>query len=94
MTTLLMTGSLASLCWGQDANTATVTPQVQALYSEATAAEKNGDHATAIQKYQDLVKLSPGLARAYNNLGRLYFNQGNYPAAIQVLVAKNKNSVH
>jgi tetratricopeptide (TPR) repeat protein len=85
MATLLMTASLASLCWGQDASTATVTPQVQALYSQATTAEKNGDHSTAIQKYQDLIKLSPGLARAYNNLGRLYFNQGNYDAAIKVL---------
>jgi tetratricopeptide (TPR) repeat protein len=82
---LLITGSVACVSLGQDANPATVTPQVQTLYSEANAAEKNGDHATAIQKYQDILKLSPGLARAYNNLGRLYFNQGNYPAAIKVL---------
>jgi tetratricopeptide (TPR) repeat protein len=83
MAALLITGSVACVSFGQDP--ATVTPQVQTLYSEATAAEKNGDHAMAIQKYQDIIKLSPGLARAYNNLGRLYFNQGNYPAAIKVL---------
>jgi tetratricopeptide (TPR) repeat protein len=85
MAALLFTGSLVSVSRGQDTSTAAITPQVQALYSQATAAEKSGDHGTAIQKYQELIKVSPGLARAYNNLGRLYFNQGNFDAAIKTL---------
>jgi tetratricopeptide (TPR) repeat protein len=62
-----------------------VTPQVQALYEQAKAAQQRGDDATAIEKYRAMLKLAPHLAPAYNNLGRLYFNQHDYSHAAQVL---------
>ena len=62
-----------------------VTPQVQELYAQAKAAQQSGDNSTAIQKYRAMLKLAPHLAPAYNNLGMLYFNQGDYPHAAQVL---------
>jgi tetratricopeptide (TPR) repeat protein len=62
-----------------------VTPQVQALYGEAKAAQQRGDNAAAIQKYRAMLKLAPHLAPAYNNLGMLYFDQHDYPHAAEVL---------
>jgi tetratricopeptide (TPR) repeat protein len=62
-----------------------VTPQVQQLYAEAHAAQQRDDTATAIQKYREMIRLAPHLAPAYNNLGRLYFNQHEYEQAVQVL---------
>lgn len=62
-----------------------VTPEVQALYAQAKAAQARGDNAAAIEKYRAMLKLAPHLAPAYNNLGRLYFNQHDYARAAQVL---------
>jgi predicted Zn-dependent protease len=62
-----------------------VTPQVQALYAQAKAAQQKGDNAQAIERYQAMLKLAPHLAPAYNNLGRLYFNERDYEHAAQVL---------
>lgn len=62
-----------------------VTPQVQQLYAEAQAAQQHNDTATAIQKYREMIRLAPHLAPAYNNLGRLYFNQRDYEHAVKVL---------
>jgi predicted Zn-dependent protease len=62
-----------------------VTPQVQQLYAEAHAAQERNDAASAIQKYREMIRLAPHLAPAYNNLGRLYFNQHEYDRAAQVL---------
>ena len=62
-----------------------VTPQVQALYAQARAAQQHGDSAAAIEKYRSMLKLAPHLAPAYNNLGMLYFNQHDYTHAAQVL---------
>jgi predicted Zn-dependent protease len=62
-----------------------VTPQVQQLYAEAQAAQQRDDTATAIQKYREMVRLAPHLAAAYNNLGRLYFNQHDYVHAADTL---------
>ncbi len=62
-----------------------VTPQVQQLYAEAQAAQQRDDTALAIEKYRKMIGLSPHLAAAYNNLGRLYFNQHEYDRAAQVL---------
>jgi tetratricopeptide (TPR) repeat protein len=62
-----------------------VTPQVQQLYAEAQAAQQRDDTAMAIQKYREMIRLAPHLAPAYNNLGRLYFNQHEYEQAAQVL---------
>lgn len=62
-----------------------VTPQVQALYAQAKDAQQRGDNAEAIEKYRAMLKLAPHLAPAYNNLGRLYFNERDYEHAAQVL---------
>jgi tetratricopeptide (TPR) repeat protein len=62
-----------------------VTPQVQALYGQAKAAQQRGDNAEAIEKYRAMLKLAPHLAPAYNNLGMLYFNEHDYEHAAQVL---------
>jgi tetratricopeptide (TPR) repeat protein len=62
-----------------------VTPQVQALYAQAKAAQQRGDNAEAIEKYRAMLKLAPHLAPAYNNLGMLYFNEHDYEHAAQVL---------
>jgi tetratricopeptide (TPR) repeat protein len=62
-----------------------VTPEVQQLYAQAQAAQKSGDEATAIQKYRAMIRLAPHLAAAYNNLGRLYFNQHDFTHAAETL---------
>src|SRR5580704_11408385 len=62
-----------------------VTPQVQALYAQAKAAQQKGDNTEAIEKYRAMLKLAPHLAPAYNNLGMLYFNEHDYEHAAQVL---------
>jgi tetratricopeptide (TPR) repeat protein len=62
-----------------------VSPQVAQLYSEAKAAQAQGDYAGAIQKYEAILKAAPRLAPAYNNLGLLYYNQGDYAHAASVL---------
>jgi tetratricopeptide (TPR) repeat protein len=62
-----------------------VTPRVQELYSEAKQAQKDGNDAAAIEKYQAIIKLAPHLAAAYNNLGMLYFNSQDYARAVSVL---------
>ena len=62
-----------------------VTPQVQQLYAQAQAAQQRDDIPTAIVKYREMIRLAPHLAAAYNNLGRLYFNQHDYEHAAQTL---------
>jgi predicted Zn-dependent protease len=62
-----------------------VTPEVQQLYAQAQAAQQRDDIPAAIQKYREMVRLAPHLAAAYNNLGRLYFNQHDYDHAAQTL---------
>jgi len=59
--------------------------RVQQLYSEAKAAQSEGNIAGAIAKYEDMLRLDRGLAAAYNNLGALYFSQRNYPKAVAIL---------
>ena len=61
------------------------TPEVQSLYAQAKAAQRKGDISTAIAKYRAMLKLAPNLAAAYNNLGALYFDQGDYAQAAQTL---------
>jgi tetratricopeptide (TPR) repeat protein len=62
-----------------------VTPAVQQLYSQASSAAQQGQTDVAIAKYRAMLKLAPHLAPAYNNLGVLYFNQGDFASAAQVL---------
>src|SRR5580658_7608848 len=62
-----------------------VSPEVQQLYAQAKAAQQRNDNAVAIEKYRAMIKLAPHLAAAYNNLGRLYFNEHDYLHASDVL---------
>jgi predicted Zn-dependent protease len=62
-----------------------VTPAVQRLYAEAKSAQQQNDNATAIEKYQEMIRLAPHLAAAYNNLGMLYFNEHEYDKTVDVL---------
>jgi tetratricopeptide (TPR) repeat protein len=81
--------TLLLVCWlsrpSARAQDDEVTPEVQQLYAQAQAAQKRGDDATAIQKYRSMIRLAPHLAAAYNNLGRLYFNQHDYQHAADTL---------
>ena len=61
------------------------SPAVQKLYEEAHAAQAGGDAATAIAKYQEILKIAPRLAAAYNNLGILYYQQHDLVNAVAVL---------
>jgi tetratricopeptide (TPR) repeat protein len=58
---------------------------VQQLYEEARSDEKSGHLDDAIHKYQEITRLSPNLPAAYNNLGRLYYQQGQLDQAIKTL---------
>ena len=59
--------------------------RISQLYSEAQSAERAGQPALAIDKYQQILRLTPNLPAAYNNLGRLYYQQGQLEDAIHAL---------
>ena len=59
--------------------------RVESLYQEAKSAEQAGDLPSAIAKYEEILKIAPGLGPAYNNLGAVYFKQGQYEQAVTVL---------
>jgi tetratricopeptide (TPR) repeat protein len=59
--------------------------QVQQLYEQAKVDEKSGRPDEAIRKYEQIIKLDPKLAAAYNNLGRLYYQQGRLDDAVKPL---------
>src|SRR5579862_4145442 len=60
-------------------------PRVQELYGQAKAAQSRGDLATAVAKYEEILRIAPLLGPAYNNLGALYFKQREYQKAAKVL---------
>jgi tetratricopeptide (TPR) repeat protein len=60
---------------------------VDELYEQAQAAKARGDLTTAIEKYKAMLKLSPDLAAAYNNVGLLYFQTREYTKATQAFEA-------
>ena len=77
---------LAGLCWPAAAQPqAEVSPAVQALYEKARAAQAANDEPAAIRDYEQMLKLAPDLAPAYNNLGRLLYNQGRFREAVEVI---------
>lgn len=80
---LFVLGGL-SVLWSQSGTT-TSTDRVESLHAEAQAAEASGDLASAIAKYQEILKLAPRLGPAYNNLGALYFKQGDFREAAEML---------
>jgi tetratricopeptide (TPR) repeat protein len=53
------------------------------LFREAVAAQQRGDDATAIAKYQALIKLRPEVAEVHANLGAALSHAGRYDEAIQ-----------
>src|SRR5713226_4741306 len=59
--------------------------RVQVLYTEAKAAQAHGDITGAVAKYQEIIRIAPRLAPAYNNLGGLYFRERQYQKAATVL---------
>lgn len=62
-----------------------VESRIDDLHAEAKLAEANGNLAAAADKYRQMLKLSPTLAPAYNNLGVLYIKLAQYHAAADVL---------
>lgn len=62
-----------------------VTPEVQRLYAKARDAQAHGDAQTAIAGYNQILRLAPRLAPAYNNVGMLYFNVNDFAHAAEML---------
>jgi tetratricopeptide (TPR) repeat protein len=58
---------------------------VHKLHEEAKSAEAGGDIQGAIAKYEEMLKVSPRLGAAYNNLGLLYLKQREFEKAALVL---------
>ncbi len=71
-----------------------VPESVQRLYAEAKSDEQAQHLDLAVQKYLQIVSISPNLAAAYNNLGRLYYQQGEYGKAIESLEKACKLDPH
>jgi tetratricopeptide (TPR) repeat protein len=59
--------------------------RVEQLYAAAKAAQSHGDRTAAIRNYEELIRIAPDVAPAYNNLGMLYLDEHQYPKAAQVL---------
>jgi len=63
------------------------------LFREAIAAQQRGDDATAIQKYEELLKVQPDIVEARANLGVVLVRQGRFDEAIaqyRAALAKNE----
>jgi len=59
--------------------------RIRQLDAEARAEERQGHPEAAIQKYQEILKLDSKVIVAYNNLGRLYYEQGQFQEALDPL---------
>jgi tetratricopeptide (TPR) repeat protein len=70
--------------WAQPAP-ATADARVERLYAAAKAAEARGDIPAAIAGYEAMLAAAPRLAAAYNNLGALYVQVGDYAKAVGIL---------
>ncbi len=78
---VLLIFSLAAPAFSQQDSSA----QIQQLYTQAKADESAGHIDEAIREFHEIIKLDPGLPAAYNNLGRLYYQQGRLQDAVQPL---------
>src|SRR3954447_17863912 len=58
-------------------------PTPQQLFQDAVTAQQRGDDATAIRKYQDLLKIRPDVVEARANLGAALSRQGRFDEAIE-----------
>jgi len=65
------------------------------LFREAVAAQQRGDDATAIRKYEELLRIRPEVMEARANLGATLVRQGRFDEAIEqyraALVRDEKN---
>jgi tetratricopeptide (TPR) repeat protein len=59
--------------------------EAERLFKEAQEARSQGNLALAEQKYQKVTRLAPNLARAYHNLGIVYFMERKYADAATAL---------
>ncbi|MGC2639518.1 MAG: tetratricopeptide repeat protein [Acidobacteriaceae bacterium] len=80
----LLALGLAAPCIAQQSASAS-DARIDQLYGAAKDAQARGDTAAAISSYQELIRVAPHLAAAYNNLGMLYLNAHDYPDAADVL---------
>ncbi len=51
-------------------------PDLHTIYAEAQSAESAGDLSTAVQRYEQIIRLRPDMAEAHANLGTLYYQEG------------------
>ena len=58
---------------------------IRAEYEAAREAHAQGDLAEAERKYLEVIRLRPGMAAAYNNLGIVYLKQRRYEDAVRTL---------
>jgi tetratricopeptide (TPR) repeat protein len=58
-------------------------PSPEQIFREAIAAQQRGDDATAIAKYQELLKLRPEVMEVRANLGAALAHAGRYDEAIE-----------
>lgn len=73
-----------AVCAAQQSS-APVDAGIDQLYAAAKAAQARGDLDEAIRNYRAMVRVDPGLAPAWNNLGLLYYQQHDYAQAIPAL---------
>jgi tetratricopeptide (TPR) repeat protein len=59
--------------------------RVQAPYGGAKAMQAQGDITGASAQFEEMLRIEPGLAAAYNNLGALYFRRRDYAKADSIL---------
>jgi tetratricopeptide (TPR) repeat protein len=57
-------------------------PTPEQLFRDAVAAQSRGDDATAISKYQQLLKVRPDVVEARANLGAVFARQGRFDEAV------------
>jgi tetratricopeptide (TPR) repeat protein len=58
-------------------------PGAEQIFRDAIAAQQRGDDATAIAKYQELIKLRPEVVEVRANLGAALAHAGRYDEAIE-----------
>ena len=63
----------------------TIDNRLQQLSTQAREDEKAGHVDQAVDDYKQIIELSPKLAPAYNNLGRLYYQQSKLGEAVKAL---------
>lgn len=76
---------MPALARGQGKATAANDDRVQALYTEARNAQAAGNLGEAASRYEEILKIAPRLAPAYNNLGSIYVQQREFRKAAEVL---------